>query len=76
MIMKKEKGEASSSTKEIAALAPEAPESSVSLKGVIELLDDESEDLGASIAAVASASPSEAGPSIPWAAAVLNTSGD
>lgn len=61
--MKKDKGEASSSIEEITALASEAPESSVSLKGVIELLNDESKDLGASIAAAASASPSEASPS-------------
>ncbi|CAD6213234.1 unnamed protein product [Miscanthus lutarioriparius] len=76
MIMKKEKGEASASTEEIAAPILGAPEDSVPPWGVIELSDDESDGLVASIAAAANIGPSEASPSPPRVAAVPNTSGD
>lgn len=76
MIVKKEEGEAVVSTEEVAAPAPGEPKSNAPREGVIELSDDESEDLIASLAAAVSARPSKARPSTPRVAAVPNTSDD
>ena len=72
----KEKGEATTSTEEVAAPAPEESESNALSQGVIELSDNEPEDLIASIATATSAGPSEAGPSTPRVAVMPDTSGD
>jgi hypothetical protein len=74
--MKKEKGEASASTEEIAALASGEPEAGAPSQGAIELSNDESDGLVAHIPVAASADPSGASPSTPQVAAVANTSGD
>ncbi|CAD6219105.1 unnamed protein product [Miscanthus lutarioriparius] len=75
MIMK-EKGEATTSTEEVAAPAPEESESNVLSQGVIELSNDEPEDLIASIAVAASTGPSKARPSTPRVAIMPDTSDD
>ena len=72
----KEEEETMASAAGIVTLAPEGPESSVPLKGVIELSDDESDGLVVSCVATATIGPSDAGPSTPWVTAVPDTSGD
>ena len=64
MIMKKEQAEASVSTEEVAVRALEAPGPNAPPKEVLELSDDESEGLIASIIA-ANTSPLDLGPSVP-----------
>ena len=72
----KEEEETMASAAGIVTLAPEGPESSVPLKGVIELSDDESEGLIAFFTATADTGPSDAGPSTPRVPTVPNTSGN
>ena len=75
-VVMKEEEETMASAAGIITLAPEGPESSVPLKGVIELSDDESEGLIASFTATANTGPFDASPSTPRVPAVPDTSGD
>jgi len=74
--MKKEQAEASVSTEEVAVRALEAPGPNAPPKEVVEIFDDESEGLVASITADASTSPSDADSCAPRVATMPDTSDD
>ena len=74
--MKEEQAEDSANAEEAVARALEAPVPSASPKEVVELTDDESKGLIASVAATASTGPSDPDPSIPRVTTVLDMSGD
>ena len=75
-IVKEEQAEDSANTEEAVARALEAPVPSALSKEVVELTDDESKGLIASIAIAASTGPLDPDPSIPRVTTVLDMSGD
>lgn len=76
MVVKKEQAEASTSIEEIATGALEALGPNVLPKVVVDLSDEESEGLIASVTTTTDTGPSDPGPSIPRVTIVLDMGGD